>query len=166
AGELALGSAVPRHVAIARIFLHRDAQLLDARHLVVEAATRQHMRDRGAAVEQTGEARILRQISEAAATHDAAPERLGLATEYPEEARLAGTVAADESHLVGRNDGERRVVEDESSADIHRHTLDLQHPTRLAAAAPIRNQPPRAARTRSRNIRPVGAVHASNTRAA
>ena len=58
------------------------------------------MGDRRAAVEHAGDARVLRQVAEAALAHDLAAGRLERAAEHPEQAGLAGTVAPDEADLV------------------------------------------------------------------
>ena len=67
------------------------------------------MGDGGAAVEHAGDARILRQIAEATLAHHLAAGRLQGTTEHPEQRRLAGTVAPDQTDLVARHHGERGV---------------------------------------------------------
>ena len=81
----------------------------------------------GAPVEHAGDARVLRQVAEAALADDPPERRLDLAAEDPEQARLAGAVAADEADLVAGDDGEAGVVDDEPPADLHRDIAHLQH---------------------------------------
>ena len=70
--EQLLGAGVAGDVALVGALLHRDAQLLDALELVVDAAPGQDVGDGGAAVEHAGDARVLRQVAEAALAHDRA----------------------------------------------------------------------------------------------
>ena len=89
------------------------------------------MGDGGAAVEHAGDARILRQVAEAALAQHLPGGRFDLAAEHPEQAGLAGAVAADEADLVAGHDGEAGRLDDEPTADLHREPLRLQHLTRL-----------------------------------
>ena len=116
--ELVLGAAEARHVALARVFFHRDAQLLEAGEVVVDVATREHVRDGGASVVHAGDPWILRQVSEATLAHDFATRRLGFTAEHLEQARLARTVPADEADLVLGHHGERGVLDDEAATDL------------------------------------------------
>ena len=95
--------------------------------LLVDAPAGQHVGDRRAPVEHAVDARVLRQVAEAAVAHDLAAGRLDRAAEHPEQARLAGAVAADEADLVPRHDGERGA---RRRADDHPpppRAPDLQH---------------------------------------
>src|SRR3954449_11652572 len=102
-----MGAAVPPDVALARVLLHRDPQLLQTDHLLVDASAAEHMGDGRAAVEHAGDARVLRQVSEATLAHDLPPGRLERTTEHPEQRGLTGTVAAHQTDLVARHHGER-----------------------------------------------------------
>src|SRR3954471_23720625 len=99
-----MGAAVPPDVALAGVLLHRDPQLLETDHLLVDAPAAEHMGDRRPAVEHAGDARILRQVAEAALAHDLSTGRLERTTQHAEQRRLAGTVAADQTDLVARHD--------------------------------------------------------------
>ena len=102
-----------------------EAQLLDPDQLLVDAATRQHVGDGGAPVEDTGDARILRQVAEPTLADDLAGGRFDRATEHAEQAGLAGAVAPDEADLVAGHDGEAGRLDDESTTDLHRELLHL-----------------------------------------
>ena len=93
-----------------------------------------HVGDGRAAVEHAGDARVLRQVAEAALADDAPGRRLGLAAEDAEQAGLAGAVAADEADLVAGHDGEVGRLDDEPAADLHRESLRLEHRSRLSGA--------------------------------
>ena len=72
---------------------------------------------------------VLREVPEpAGAVHDAG-ERIRVAAQDLKEARLAGTVAADEAHLVAGADREADPVHDDGAAHLHSELADLQHPT-------------------------------------
>ena len=105
--EFVLGPAVPADVALAGVFLHRDAQLLEADQLLVDAPAGQHMRDGGSPVEHPGDARVLRQVAEPALAQDLAAGVFQRSAEHPEQRGLAGAVAADQADLVARHHGER-----------------------------------------------------------
>jgi hypothetical protein len=125
--EALLGARVAGDVALVGGLLHRQAQLLEAHELLVDAATAEDVGDRGAAVEDAGDARVLRQVTEPALAHDAAADRLGGAAEHPEQAGLAGPVAADDADLVARHQREGRVLHHEAATHLHRQPTDLQH---------------------------------------
>ena len=127
-----MGPAVPADVALAGILLHRDAQLLEADELLVDATAAEHVGDGCAAVEHAGDARILRQVPEPALAQHLAAGRLQRAAEHPEQRRLAGTVAAHETDLVARHHGERGVLDDLTTTDLDRERLDLQHAAGVA----------------------------------
>ena len=131
--EVLLGPAEPRDVAIVGTLLHGDPQLLDAHQLVVDAAARQHVGDGGARLVRRVDARVLRQVAEAALAHDRATGRLGGAAEHLEQRGLAGAVAADDAHLVAGHHGEGGVGDDEPTTHFHRECLRLEHRTRLRA---------------------------------
>ncbi len=133
--ERFLGTGVPADVALVRRLLHRDAQLLDADELVVDAPTGQHVLDRGARLRRTFDLRVLREVAEAALAEHLAGRRLGRAAEHLEQRGLAGTVPADDADLVTGHDGEGGVVDDESTTHFHRECLRLEHPTRLRSRA-------------------------------
>ena len=145
--EQLLGPRVAGHVALVGQLLHRDAQLLDALQLGVDAAPGEDVRHRGAAVQHAGDARVLRQVAERAPAHDAPGGRLGLPAEHAEQARLAGAVAADEADLVPGHDGEVGRLDHEPAADLDRESLGLEHPIRLSGRAArsnhVRSQRPR-----------------------
>ena len=122
-----------------RVLLHRQPQLLDPLELVVDAAARQHVGDGGAALEDAVDARILRQVAEAALADDLPGRRLDGAAEHLEQAGLAGAVAADDADLVAGHDGEAGRLDDEPAADLHRETLRLEH--RPGYGAPHAFQP-------------------------
>ena len=100
----------------------------------------QHVGDGRAAVEHAGDARVLRQVAEAALAHDPAGGRLGLAAEHLEQAGLAGAVAADEADLVPGHDGEVGRLDDEPAADLHREPLGLEHRSRVSGRGPRSNR--------------------------
>ncbi len=82
--------------------LHALAQPLDPGRRLVEATSRQNVGQRHPFVGHTVEPRVLGQVAEAAAAVDDPSEGLGGAPEHLEQARLARTVAADETYLVAR----------------------------------------------------------------
>ena len=63
-------------------------------------AAAEHVGDGRAGVEHALDARVLRQVAEAALAQDLAGGRLELAAEGLERGGLAGAVAADQAHLV------------------------------------------------------------------
>ena len=83
--------------------------------------------ERGDAVEEAGDAGVLREVAERALTmHDA--DRGGSRTpEHAQQARLARTVAADEADLVAGADRQRGAFDDETAADLNRQLAGLQH---------------------------------------
>ncbi len=94
------------------------------------------MRERGDAVEQTGDARVLWEVPErAVAVHDTCG-RGRRAAEHAQQARLARTVATDETDLVASADGERGAFDDEAPAHLHRELTTLQHERQGYEAAP------------------------------
>ena len=129
--EHLLGPRVAVDVALVGSLLHRQSQLLDPFELFVDAAARQHVGHGGAAVEDARDAGILGQVAEPALARHAPGGRFDGATEHPEQARLAGAVAADDADLVAGHDGEAGRLDNESAADLHRELLRLQHLTRL-----------------------------------
>ncbi len=132
--ERLFGVEVPRHVALVGVLLHGDAQLLDADHLVVDAAAGQHVGDAAAAVEGGVDLGVLRQVPEAALAHHPAGLGFGRAAEHLEQAGLAGAVAADDAHLVARHHREAGGVDDESSPHFHRDRLGLEHPVQATGS--------------------------------
>jgi len=125
--ELFLGARVAGDVPFARIFFHRDAQLLDPLPVLVDPATGQHVGHRRASVEHAGDAGVLREVAEAALAHDLAARGRVRAAEHPKQAGLAGTVAPDQTDLVLGHDGERRVLEQEAATHLDRESRHLQH---------------------------------------
>ena len=125
--ERLLGAGEASDVRFAVVLLHREAQLLDADGRLVEAAARQDVGQRGDAVEEPGDAGVLREVAERALTmHDA--DRGGSRTpEHAEQAGLARTVAADEADLVAGADRQRGAFDDETAADLNRQLAGLQH---------------------------------------
>ena len=83
------------------------------------------MVDTGAAVEDAGDARVLRQVAESALAQDLARDRLVGAAEHLEQAGLTGPVAADETDLVLGHDGEGRVFQETATADLQRKSRHL-----------------------------------------
>uniref|UniRef100_A0A6J7M938 Unannotated protein n=1 Tax=freshwater metagenome TaxID=449393 RepID=A0A6J7M938_9ZZZZ len=124
-GELLLGLGEAPYVAVVRVLLHCDPKLLDAHEVIVDTASRQDVGDGGAAVHRACGARVLRQVTEAALLHDVSGGWLQLAAERAEQARLAGTVAADQGHFVPGHDRERRALEHDSTTHLHRKTRYL-----------------------------------------
>ena len=137
--ERLLGAGVAGDVAFVGPLLHRDAELLDALELGVDAAPGQDVGDRGAAVEHSGDAGILRQVAERAGVDHATRGRLDLTAQHPEQARLARPVAADQPDLVPGHDGEVGRPDDEPATDLYRESLGLEHRARLAVAPPPSN---------------------------
>ena len=125
--ELVVGPAVPSDVALAGVFFHRDAQLLESNQLLVDASTRQHVRDGGSPIEHSGDTRILRQVAEPALAQDLAARRFERSAEDSKERGLAGAVATDQTDLVAGHHGERGAVDDLATTNFHRERLDLQH---------------------------------------
>ena len=82
------------------------------------------MVDTGAAVEDAGDARVLRQVAESALRR-ILPGRLVGAAEHLEQAGLTGPVAADETDLVHGHDGEGRVFQETATADLQRKSRHL-----------------------------------------
>ena len=99
------------------------------------------MGDCRATVEHACNAWVLRQVAEATLAQNLAANGFGLATQNSEERCLAGAVAANETNLVARHDGERGLVDNKATANLHRNTLHLKHLTRVAAAPANRNRP-------------------------
>ncbi len=127
APERFLGTGVAGDVRVAVVLLHREAQLLDAHDRLVEAAARQDVRQRSDAIEDAGDARVLREVAQAALAMDDARRRRRRASEHAQQAGLARTVAADETDLVAGADGERGAFEHEAPTDLHRELAGLQH---------------------------------------
>ena len=125
--EQLLGPAVAGDGALVGVLLHGDAQLLDALDLGVDAAPGQHVGDGGAGVGGGVDPRVLGQVAETALADHPSGGRLGVTAEHPEQARLAGAVAADEADLVLGHDREVGPLDDEAAADRHGETLGLQH---------------------------------------
>ncbi len=123
--ERLLGAGEAGDVRVAVVLLHREAKLLDAHGRLIESATRQHVSQCGHAVEQAGDPRILREVAERALAVDDTCRGGSGATEHAEQARLAGTVAADEADLVAGADRERSAFDDEASTDLHRDLTGL-----------------------------------------
>ena len=123
--EHLLGARVAVDVALVGSLLHLEPELLDPFQLLVDAAARQHVGHGGAAVEDTCDAGILWQVAEPALADHPPGGRFDGAAEHPEQARLAGTVAADDADLVAGHDGEAGRLDDESAADLHRELLRL-----------------------------------------
>ncbi len=109
------------------VLLHREAELLDAHDCLVEAAPRQDVRQRGDAVEEPGDARVLWEVAQAALPVDDASRRGCGTAEHAEQAGLAGTVAAHEADLVAGAHGERGAFEHEAPTDLHGELAGLQH---------------------------------------
>ena len=110
------------------LFLHRDAQLLDADQLARRCRARTSTWV--TAVRPSSDAGDARDPGAGSRSRPCARSdrrRLGLAAEHLEQAGLAGAVAADEADLVAGHDGERRVVDDEPTTHLHRESLHLQH---------------------------------------
>ena len=123
--ERLLGAGEAGDVRVAVVLLHREAKLLDAHRRLIEPATGQHVGQRGHAVEQTGDPRILREVAERALAVDDAGRGGSGAAEHAEQARLAGAVAADEADLVAGAHRERSAFDDEASTDLHRELTGL-----------------------------------------
>ena len=90
------------------------------------------------------EARVLRQVAEAAGVvHDAAGRRAG-AGQHLEQGGLAGAVAADQADLVAGAHGERHAVEEGRPTCLDAEVPGLEHRSRVArrAANPSRNSVP------------------------
>ena len=109
------------------VLLHGEPQLLDAHRRLVEPAPREHVGERGHAVEETGDARVLGEVSERALSMDDTTGRGSRTSEDAEQARLARTVATDEADLVTGAHGERGAFDDKAPADFHRELAGLQH---------------------------------------
>ena len=125
--ERLLGAREPGDVRLAVVLLHREPQLLDADGRLVEATAGEDVRERGDAVEQPGDAGILREVAKrTVAVHDACRRRGG-APEHAQQAGLARAVAADETDLVTGADRQRGAFDDETAADFHRQLAGLQH---------------------------------------
>jgi hypothetical protein len=122
-----LGPAEPGHVGVARVLFHLGPQLLDAHHGLVEPPARQDVLHRGAPVEDAGDPRVLRQVAEGARTQHAARHRGRSAAQHPQQARLAGAVAADQAHLVAGADGEGGARHDQAPPDLHSEPVDGKH---------------------------------------
>ena len=90
------------------------------------------MRDRGASVERTSNARVLRKITETAFAIDHTRLRFVGATEHLEKCRLACAIATDKTDLVAGHYRERSAVDDEFAANFDAQIFDLKHPSRLA----------------------------------
>ena len=94
---------------------------------LVEAAARQDVGQRGDAVEEAGDAGVLREVAERALTMHDADRGGGRAAEHAQQAGLARTVAADEADLVAGADRQRGAFDDETAADLNRQLAGLQH---------------------------------------
>ena len=125
--KLFFSPAVSRDVALARIFLHGDAQLLDTCQIFVDVSSGQNVRDRRSTVVDSGDTRILRQIAEASFAYDLAVDGLCLSSEDFEQTRLARAVSADKTHFVSCHDRERSAFDDESATDLDGQGLSLEH---------------------------------------
>ena len=125
--ERVLGVAERLHVARRRIGVDLGAQLLEAAHRLVEAAARQHVRQRGAVEPGAARGRILRkEADELGPQHDAGRGRVR-AGEHPQQRRLARAVAPDETDLVAGVQRERRVGEREPPTHLDCEIADLEH---------------------------------------
>ena len=79
------------------------------------------------------ELRVLRQVAESAfAVHDAGVSRCAT-TEDAQQARLPGSVAADETDLVAGADREVDVLDEHSPGDLDGQPPHLQHGDMLTA---------------------------------
>ncbi len=125
--ELVFGLGEAGDVGVARVLLHLDPQLLDAGHGLVEAAARQDVLDGGAAVQHAGDAGVLGQVPEPADAGDRAGHRGGRPAQDPQQARLAGPVAADEADLVPGAHGEGGVGHNQTPTDLHAETAGHEH---------------------------------------
>ena len=76
--EMLLGPGVAGDVALVRSLLHGDAQLLESVERLVDPSAGQDVGYGAAAVEHAGDARVLRQVAEAALADDASRRRLHL----------------------------------------------------------------------------------------
>ncbi len=85
------------------------------------------MGERRHAVEETGDARVLGEVSQRALTMDDTTGSRSRTSEHAKQAGLAGTVATDEPDLVASAHGERGAFDDKAPADFHRELAGLQH---------------------------------------
>ena len=97
------------------------------------------MRNRSASVVNAGNARILGQIAKPTFAHDLAGNRFSLAAKNFEESRLSRSVTANESNLVLGHDGERGVLDNETTTNLDRKRLDLEHPSSVLVQNAMRN---------------------------
>ena len=97
------------------------------------------MRNRSASVVNTGDAWILGKVAKPTLTHDLAGDGFSLATENFEQRRLSRSVTTNESNLVLGHDGERGVLDNETTTNLDRKRLDLKHPSSVLVQNALRN---------------------------
>ena len=129
---LGVGEAVQRLLGV--VGLQGQSRLLEADRLAVEVATAQQPRERGRVDRPGIGSWVLGYVAQGAAPEHDAARRLEVAGEHLEQARLAGSVAPDQSDLVTRTDGEARIGEDAARGDVDGQTTNLKHDGMLRAA--------------------------------
>ena len=72
-------------------------------------------------------ARVLRNVAERATAQHETCRGIVLAGQDLEQARLAGAVTANQSHLVARGDCEVGVRQNAASRDVYSEITDLEH---------------------------------------
>jgi hypothetical protein len=121
---------------VARRLLHPDPQLLHPVGQLVEPAAAEDVAERGPLRRHLVDAGVLGQVAEGGrAPHDTGLG-LGVAADGPQEAGLAGAVAADKADLVAGAHGEGRPLDDEGGADLDRQPTNRQHGRPWWQAAP------------------------------
>ena len=134
------------------VLLEGDAELLEVRHRLVEAAARQHV---GEAVGVVGDgflAGVLRQVAGGAVPLDQAGLGWVGPAEDLEQRGLARAVAADEADLVARADLEGHPVDDRLAADLDDEVPHAQHRSSQPPAGEASDVATGRARSRARVI--------------
>ena len=109
------------------VFFHAQAELLHAVRQLVELAARQDVGQTGGLNLSRQAAGVLGQEAERSAYPGAAARRRELPAQDPQQGRLAGAVAADQSDLVAGAHREGRLHEGEAPADFHAQVAGLEH---------------------------------------
>src|SRR5262249_38682627 len=114
------GATEASHVRRGRGFLEREPELFEPSSRIVQVTGGERVFERGRLPSRGSGPRVLRQVAEGAVVEDHAGGGRRLTRQDLQHAGLAGTVAADEPHLVPGAHGERRLADDEPSTDLDR----------------------------------------------